>query len=93
MTPEEEKRVASVMEVCITQVQKGIETGDAASALEAIAKMPIADVRFTLLHTQPGGWQTLFQPLLESLTDEQAPAVLAAIVTVFIQAKANVFHK
>ena len=67
-------------------IWQGIRSKDASSHLEWLAKQPTELVRSTILTTQPEGWAVIAEPLVKSLSDDQAVGVLAALVAVFVQA-------
>lgn len=67
------------------KVKEAIESGDATEALRIIADRKTAIVRAAIIATQPRGWATVSKPLVESLNDDQAAGVLAALLAVFVQ--------
>lgn len=57
----------------------------AEKVLEWLQEQDVATVRAAILRTQPRGWAIACQPLVDTLTDEQAKGILAALIAVFVQ--------
>lgn len=79
------------------RIWEGINSGDASGPLEWIARQPTELVRAAILETQPRGWRTIAEVLVEKepkagkpLSDDHCAAILAALVAVFVQAKGGI---